>query len=222
MNTQSLIDRPLTDRKLSHAATEYEWDVDGNIESHALLIGPVLQLLNERRAGRVLDLGCGNGAFTALLARQGFQVEGCDGSTSGVEIARRAHPQLSFWHHDFAAPLADHLAGCYDAVVSTEVIEHLPLPRKLMESALHALKPGGLFIVTTPYHGYWKNVAIALTGKFDDHWHPLRDFGHIKFFSRATLTTLFNEFRFANLTYTTVGRIPLLAKSMILSGSAPL
>ena len=222
MNTQSLIDRPLTDRKLSHAATEYEWDVDGNIESHALLIGPVLQLLNERRAGRVLDLGCGNGAFTALLARQGFQVEGCDGSTSGVEIARRAHPQLSFWHHDLAAPLADHLAGRYDAVVSTEVIEHLPLPRKLMESALHALKPGGLFIVTTPYHGYWKNVAIALTGKFDDHWHPLRDFGHIKFFSRATLTTLFNEFRFANLTYTTVGRIPLLAKSMILSGSAPL
>jgi SAM-dependent methyltransferase len=222
MSTQPSLHGPLTDRMLSHAATEYVWDVDGNIESHDMLIPPVLRLLKDRAPKRVLDLGCGNGAFTALLARQGFEVDGCDGSTSGIEIARREYPQLSFWHQDLAQPLARELAGRYDAVVSTEVIEHLPLPRKLMSSAIHALKPGGLFIVTTPYHGYWKNVALALTGKFDDHWHPLRDFGHIKFFSKATLTMLFQEFRFANLAYTTAGRIPLFAKSMILSGTAPL
>jgi 2-polyprenyl-6-hydroxyphenyl methylase/3-demethylubiquinone-9 3-methyltransferase len=36
--------------------------------------------------------------------------------------------------------------------------------------------------VTTPYHGYVKNLALAVTGQLDRHWQPWRDGGHIKFF----------------------------------------
>ena len=62
---------------------------------------------------------------------------------------------------------------------------------------------------------------MNFTGKFDAHWHPLRDFGHVKFFSKATLTTLFAEFHFDDIRCTTVGRIPAFARSMVISGKKP-
>jgi len=214
-------DAPLTDQKLSLAATEFVWDVDGNTNSHDLLLQPVLRALAPHKPVRVLDLGCGNGAFTKVLSQQGYQMDGCDGSSSGLEIARRNNPSLQFWQQDFAQSLPADRAGLYDAVVSTEVIEHLLLPRGLLQAAMQALRPGGVLVLSAPYHGYLKNLALALTGKFDQHWHPMRDFGHIKFFSRATLTALVRECGFIDIQYATAGRIPALAKSMIVSGSKP-
>jgi 2-polyprenyl-6-hydroxyphenyl methylase/3-demethylubiquinone-9 3-methyltransferase len=75
--------------------------------------------------------------------------------------------------------------------------------------------------MSTPYHGYWKNLALALTNKFDAHWHPLRDFGHVKFFSRATLSQLASEAGFSVTDFLRVGRIPVLACSMILVALKP-
>jgi hypothetical protein len=37
-------------------------------------------------------------------------------------------------------------------------------------------------IITTPYHGYLKNIALSVSVKFDHHVNPLWDGGHIKFF----------------------------------------
>ena len=169
----------------------------------------------------MLDLGCGNGSFTAFLAASGFTVTGLDHSSTGIEIAARKHPHAEFAQHDLTQPLPAAYHGKYDAVVSVEVIEHLLLPRRLMENALKALKPGGLLILTTPYHGYWKNLALALTGKFDAHWHPLRDYGHVKFFSKSTILALFREFALQDIRFQTVGRIPVFARSMIISGIKP-
>ena len=211
-------DVPLTDHQRSLAASEFVWDVDGNTAPHRMLIEPVVRLLKAHQCRRVLDLGCGNGSFTALLAREGFDVDGCDGSRSGIEIASKTHPALRFWHQDFHSAVPQGIAGSYDAVVSTEVIEHLLLPRQLMAMALGALRPGGLLVVSAPFHGYWKNLALALTGKFDAHWHPLRDFGHVKFFSRTTLTQLFQEFHLEGIGFSSVGRIPAFACSMIVHG----
>ena len=212
---------PLTDQRLSFASSEFVWDMDGQTESQRLLLSPVERQLTQHRCRKVLDMGCGNGAFSLLLARSGFEVDGCDASQSGIEIATQNHPEGRFWLQDLAAALPSQHTGCYDAVVSTEVIEHLLLPRKLMTAALQALKPGGLLVVSTPFHGYWKNLALALSGKFDAHWHPLRDFGHIKFFSRSTLTELFAEFGIASPHFETVGRIPAFSRSMIVSGKKP-
>ena len=66
-----------------------------------------------------------------------------------------------------------------------------------------------------PYHGYWKNLALALTGRMDAHFTAMWDHGHIKFWSIATLGELLREAGFADLRFERVGRIPALAKSMI-------
>lgn len=66
-------------------------------------------------------------------------------------------------------------------------------------------------------HGYWKNLAIALTNQFDRHVSPLWDHGHIKFWSKKTLSELLRETGFVNLSIHQVGRVPVLAKAMIVA-----
>jgi len=211
----------VTDRRETLAAPEYLWDGSAPAPSHTYLLGPVLARLSAAGARKVLDLGCGNGAFAAALAHRGFDVTGLDQSASGIEAARYSYPGVPFVRGDVCEPLPAEHAGRFDAVVAVEVIEHLLLPRRLMEAALSALRPGGLLVVTTPYHGYLKNLALALSNGFDAHWHPLRDFGHVKFFSRRTLLALLGECGLRALQFSTAGRFPPLAKSMVVSGTAP-
>lgn len=212
-----MTEKPRTDRAHSSAADEFVWDTSGHTEVHRYVRSPILELLNQHLANTVLDLGCGNGSFSRILSEAGFKVTGMDHSLSGIEIAKQNALDLNFLQHDILEPMDPAFHSQFDSVVSVEVIEHVLLPRRLMENALSALKPGGLLIVTTPFHGYLKNLALAISGKFDEHWHPLRDYGHIKFFSKRTITELFNEFELKDIRFQTVGRIPALARSMIVS-----
>jgi 2-polyprenyl-6-hydroxyphenyl methylase/3-demethylubiquinone-9 3-methyltransferase len=205
----------------SISAEEFVWDIAGHADSHDMILPALLPLIESAAPQDILDLGSGNGSLAGLLSSKGYKVTGLEYSQSGIDIARKSFPQVRFEQHDLANSLsADHVSG-YDCVISIEVIEHLLLPRKLMEAAVQALRPGGLFVLTTPFHGYWKNLALALTGGFDKHWHPLRDFGHIKFFSRATMLELFREFNFTDVRFEMLGRIPPLAKSMLVAGRRP-
>lgn len=213
--------KPRTDAEFSVRSDEFVWDSDQSTAIHALVERPIVDRLRRHGAKHVLDLGSGNGAFSGLLKSAGFDVTGLEHSRSGVVAAQRRFPDIAFEQYDIGTPLPASHHHRYDAVVSVEVLEHLLLPRRLLEAAVLALRPRGLIVLTTPYHGYLKNLAIALTNGFDRHWHPLRDFGHVKFFSRDTLLALLNEFRLERIEYGTVGRIPPLACSMIASGTLP-
>ncbi len=210
-----------TDKNLSNATQEFVWEDTKVPGAHRYLVPPTVRVLREMGARVVLDLGCGNGSFTALLQCRNFLVVGCDASESGIALARRAHPTIDFFEHDISNPLPSSFTGVYDAVVSLEVVEHLMQPRHLVARAYSALRPGGVLIMSTPYHGYWKNLSLALTNKFDSHWHPLRDFGHVKFFSRGTLSQLVHEAGFSVRDFLRVGRIPAFACSMILVAVKP-
>ena len=110
----------------------------------------------------------------------------------------------------------------FDVVLSTEVIEHLYDPAGFVKGAFNALRPGGRLICSTPYHGYLKNLALAATGSLDRHFEA-RDFGgHIKFWSRRTLSRLFLDIGFQRLEFRGAGRAPLFWKSMVILGEKPL
>lgn len=160
------------------------------------------------------DLGCGNGATAGMLASLGFKVKGIDPSESGIRQARLANPGCLFE----VASTNDELAarfGRYPLVVSLEVIEHVYDPRRFVRVLFDLTSPGGTAIVSTPYHGYWKNLALAVTGRMDAHFTALWDGGHIKFFSVKTLRTLLLEAGFEDIRLIRVGRVPMVAKSMI-------
>src|SRR6185312_11696355 len=88
--------------------------------------------------------------------------------------------------------------GTFPFVLSLEVIEHVYEPRRFAQAVFHLLEPGGLAIISTPYHSYLKNVALAVSGKMDSHFTALWDGGHIKFWSRSTLTVLLKEAGFSS------------------------
>jgi len=96
-----------------------------------------------------------------------------------------------------------------------EVVEHLYDPRLYAKTMFDLVRPGGGVVVSTPYHGYLKNLALAASGKMDQHFTALWDGGHIKFFSIETLSRLLSEAGFVDLRFARAGRIPALAKSMI-------
>jgi 2-polyprenyl-3-methyl-5-hydroxy-6-metoxy-1,4-benzoquinol methylase len=210
-----------TDRNFSNGTQEFVWEDSEVPEAHNYLISPIIEILREQHSRAVLDLGCGNGSFSAFLHSQSFSVSGCDISASGIALARRAHPAVDFFEHDISNPLPVNLSSAYDAVVSLEVVEHLIQPRHLVTRAYSALRPGGVLIISTPYHGYLKNLALTLTDSWDTHWHPLRDFGHVKFFSRKTLSQLVSEAGFTVRDFMRVGRIPAFACSMIVVAVKP-
>lgn len=164
--------------------------------------------------GRIVDLGCGNGSTANMLAELGYDVTGVDRSETGIAIARNAFPRVRFHEGSVYDNLAPAL-GTFDVAVSLEVIEHLYAPRTFLQTLRSLLRPGGTGVISTPYHGYLKNVAIALSGHFDQHVSALWDGGHIKFWSIDTLRTLLLEQGFEHPTFMRVGRVPAFAMSMV-------
>jgi 2-polyprenyl-3-methyl-5-hydroxy-6-metoxy-1,4-benzoquinol methylase len=163
---------------------------------------------------KAFDLGCGNGSISNLLSGLGFDVIGVDPSESGIQIASSSFPHLQFHKGSAYDDLAAQY-GRFPLVVSLEVIEHCYDPRSFARTLFSLVEDGGIAIVSTPYHGYLKNLALAVAGKWNDHLCPLWDGGHIKFFSIATLRTLLADAGFTDIQLIRVGRIPPLAKSMV-------
>jgi 2-polyprenyl-3-methyl-5-hydroxy-6-metoxy-1,4-benzoquinol methylase len=158
-----------------------------------------------------------------LFLERGCTVVGMDLSESGIELARKNHPDGRFEVLGASDRILEELAESpFDIIVSTEVVEHLYNPRAYVKGAFQALKPGGRFICTTPYHGYVKNLLISLSGKWDSHANPLWDGGHIKLWSWKTLTALLAEPGFENFQFRGAGRLPWLWMTMVVSADKPL
>jgi 2-polyprenyl-3-methyl-5-hydroxy-6-metoxy-1,4-benzoquinol methylase len=184
---------------------------------HLQYIVPVLlDLLGAPKSQTILDVGCGNGALAKSLLEKGYDIYGIDASKSGIQLARQTHPERFFLQDITSGALPPELSGVqFNTLISTEVIEHLYNPRQYISFCKNILRDGGQLILSTPYHGYWKNLLLALTGKMDDHFTALWDGGHIKFWSRKTLTTLLQEGGFQVTAFRGAGRFPLLWKSML-------
>ena len=182
---------------------------------HEYLWPPILRILENRKPSRVFDLGCGNGSFASKLLDVGFEVAGVDPSAEGIARAKDSRPELLVETGSAYEPLVNRF-GKFGAVVSQEVIGHVYDPRKFVSCVKGLLEPGGIAIISTPYHGYWKNLALCLAGKWDAHHTALWDHGIIKFWSVETLTELFAEVGLLRVEVHRVGRFPILAKSMIL------
>ncbi len=207
-----------TDAEQSLETKEFEWLREGLSDVHRFVLPVLRDVMIDGDYDSILDLGCGNGALTHELTKHCGNCTGTDMSTSGIEIATRSYPAAEFCVSNIEEPLPPRLFDRFDAVIAVEVIEHLLLPRQLFARAKEALKHDGELILSAPYHGYFKNLALALSGKFDSHWHPLRDYGHVKFFSLKTLTSLFEEQGFELKGVWRVGRVRALARSMIVRG----
>jgi trans-aconitate methyltransferase len=114
----------------------------------------VLEAVAEEPAGRIADLGCGQGDLCVDLARAFPRAKllGVDASRSGLAFARRKLPELKAWQADLESgrALPKALRGWADVATCTEVLEHLDHPQALLKTARALLRPGGRLVVTVP------------------------------------------------------------------------
>lgn len=195
----------------------YSYEDANPNSSHAYLIPTLSEELSELRlikGKRLFELGCGNGSVAAALSASGWEVLGVDPSEEGITQANKKYPgmqlEIGSAYDDLAARF-----GQFPVVTSLEVIEHVYAPRDYLKCLFNLVEPGGTAIISTPYHGYLKNLVLAITGRMDAHFTAAWDHGHIKFWSIKTLTILLEEAGFRDIRFRRVGRIPVLAKSMV-------
>lgn len=203
----------------NNVVSDYGWDSQSTVPESCGYIAPqIVDIVRDLQLKRVLDVGSGNGALCSMLANAGVEAVGIEHDAKGCEQASSNYRNVRFYnlgvYDDPQALMAKEAR--FDAVVSTEVIEHLYAPHMLPIFAASALQEGGYLILSTPFHGYIKNLMLSLLNKWDRHHTPLWHGGHIKFWSRLTLTRLLEDYGFEVAAFYGVGRVSYLWKSMIL------
>ena len=127
---------------------------------------------------KFLDIGCGYGTIMELAGEVFERVKGIEASASEAEIARSRGLEVVNSYFDQTWSERD-----YSAVVMTQVLEHLPNPREVLEAAYQTLRSGGAGYVDVP-NGY----RIYAEGRYSDVYAE-----HINYWSINSLTKILGE-----------------------------
>ena len=128
----------------------------------------VIRELNKRKPPSItlLEVGCGSGRFLELLKLESeVQAIGLDTEPGAIDKCRRKGCEA--YCQDLIAFLEERPSSRFDFVVAFHCLEHVPEPRRLLETMLSALKPGGTIFLSTPY-----SPMSFETGWFDPLNHP--------------------------------------------------
>ena len=133
--------------------------------------------------GRLLDIGCGNGAFLARAADMGWQVQGCEIDPKAVTACRSIG--IDVIEGDAFAP---QLAGqLFDVITMSHVIEHVHDQPALLQRAYELLRPGGWLWLACP------NPHSIGLGMSDAAWHALHPPYHLCIPSQTILVSWLNK-----------------------------
>ena len=142
--------------------------------------GASMQVLGLKASerGTILDIGCGNGAFLARMQSLGWNTFGHEMDTVAAKFARE-HFGLAV--KEGLLDDAGYVAGSFDVVTLSHVIEHVHSPSDIVAQCSHLLSPGGKLIVLTP------NVNGIGHRVFREAWRGLEPPRHIHCFNARTL-----------------------------------
>lgn len=144
-------------------------------------------------ARRVLDVGCGDGGFSALVKRsRGSSVWGVE---MDPQAARRASRRLDrVVRGDFSSALRRLPKRGFDAVVFNDVLEHLAEPERALEQAKTLLTPRGVVVASIPNV---RHFSVLKTYLWDRDWRyasfGVLDRTHLRFFTRKSIRRMFEE-----------------------------
>lgn len=140
-------------------------------------VNKVLKLAAGLRCARLLDVGCGDGTITKLVANamQATEVQGIEISPEGGSLARSKGIDVTVCDVEPGKwPLSD---GYFDAVYCGELVEHVFEPAHVLAEIHRVLRVGGVCLLTTPNLASWYNRLSLLLGfQPFEHcascWHP--------------------------------------------------
>ncbi len=133
--------------------------------------------------GRLLDVGCGSGAYGASLIRLGWRVDGVEPDARAAALARQQGVNVQTARaEDAKLPRA-----AYDVITLWHSLEHMENPLAALRNLRSALKPEGLLLVEVPNRAGW---GAALTCEYWYHWDLPR---HRVHFTPASLSLALAE-----------------------------
>lgn len=148
----------------------------------------VSQLLRERaalvakvapRGSRLLDVGCGSGAFARLMSERGYDSVGVEPFSLGRPIDQ---PGLRLVRAEFADVRTE--LGKFDVVTMWHVLEHIANPDDLLEGVVDVLNADGVLVISVPNFASWQSRV------FKGGWFHLDPPRHITHFNRTTFHEL--------------------------------
>jgi 2-polyprenyl-3-methyl-5-hydroxy-6-metoxy-1,4-benzoquinol methylase len=167
--------------------------------------------------GRLVDVGCSAGLFLNEARDRGFDASGVEFSKGSADFAR-SHFGFDVTDGDIHALKANDAS--FDVVSMFDVIEHVPDPAHDMAVVNRLLKPGGMFIVSTPnIDGLFPRLSY-LVAKPLDYWPHPEPPHHLYQFSVKTLGAMLDKAGFdvvgehqlnISLAYS-FGSLPILSK----------
>lgn len=128
-------------------------------------------ILRAKRAGAVLDIGCGSGNFLRCMRAAGFSVSGIEPSGTGSEYAREAHG-IEIHHGMIEDYLAAHADQRFDVITLLNVLEHLRDPAQILLQLRQALAPNGVIAIVVPdarFHDFLGRLRRGI-GFADPYW----------------------------------------------------
>ena len=142
-------------------------------------------------AAAVLDVGCSRGATAAALrARGAKRLVGIEPDAEDAAAAAKVYDRV------FAARLedvevAEDFTRAFDAVLFGDVLEHLADPSDALVRVRPWLTEEGVVVASVPNAGHWAIVDDLIRGRFDYVPYSILSGTHLRFFTRATVTDLF-------------------------------
>ena len=166
----------------------YAHEIDPNGGSAAAVLARMVE-----PGQRVLELGTGPGTVTRILHAKGCKVTGVEMDPETLATCApfcERTVQANLEDPQWAAPLA---GESFDAIICSDVLEHLRDPRPLLNQLHGFLKPGGSVLMSLPNASHLTVVASLLGGRFPYQKNGLLDHTHLKFYGREDLDALLRE-----------------------------
>jgi SAM-dependent methyltransferase len=172
---------------------------------------PEIRALVPASARRVLDVGCGGGAFgAALKAERDIEVKGVELFPDAAARAAERLDEVAVANLDGAGELPFE-ESYFDAITFGDVLEHLRDPAGLLRTARRYLAPGGVIVCSIPNVKHWTVVFDLLV---KDRWKyedaGLLDRTHVHFFTLEEIDVMMQEtgYEVAHVQATNMGNIP--------------
>lgn len=143
----------------------------------------------------LLDIGCGEGVATELLASRYRRIVATDIAPSTVAEAAARHPGIADWMVVDASrplPFAD---ASFSAVMSLSTLQYLFDPSSFLAEARRVLTPGGVLLVETPNMAYLPQRLRLLAGRpiRTSYWRHGIDGGNLHYFTVDSLRALVSD-----------------------------
>jgi 2-polyprenyl-3-methyl-5-hydroxy-6-metoxy-1,4-benzoquinol methylase len=166
----------------------------------------IVKLAATDTASAVLELGCGSGGTgrAMMAAGKAGRYVGIELSDEAAAVAAEHLSQVLVG--DVEALDLESLAGQFDALIISEVLEHLRDPWTTLSRLVRCLKPGGGVFASSPNISHWMVIRDLLGGRFGYDESGVMDRTHLRWFTPTSYRQMFEA---AGVTVDSVG--PLVA-----------